>query len=132
MGAVSDSDYMTRSGILEAQKNYITLHDKNSEEISWINILDKGYRIVSAAWRTGEQFVLQPAFAKSDRKFTTIETIRSSTVASDRGGNERAVRIAKICGFLKDGLHQNQSPDRLSDVWLAWSFQANFIYKPVL
>jgi hypothetical protein len=132
MGAVSDSDYMIRSGILQEQKAYVPLHDKHSKEIRWVNILDKGYRIVSAAWRTGEQFVLQPAFAKSDRKFNTVKTIKSCAVASDRGGNERAVRIAKMSGFLKEGLRHNQTLDRLSDACLAWSFQANFMYKPVL
>ena len=57
---------------------------------------------------------------------------RSSTVASDRSGNERAVNVAKRAGVLKRGLRPNESSDVIADVWIAWGFQANFMYKPVL
>ena len=130
-GGVSDSDYMIRSGVLEQQKLFV-LNDRTNNNIPFLNILDRGYRIISAAWRTGGQFVLQPAFAKSDQKFNTLDVIRSAAVASDRGGNERAVRIAKMCGSLKNGLHSNGSADRLCDLWLVWSFQSNFMFKKVL
>lgn len=132
MGAVSDSDYMIRSGILQLQQQYVPLYDEEYINIPFVNILDKGYRIVSAAWRTGGQFVLQPSFAKSDHKFTSLDVIRSAAVASDRGGNERAVRIAKMCGSIKNGLHGNGSPTRLCDLWLGWSFMSNFMFKKVL
>ena len=132
MGGVSDSEYMIRSGILKQQQLFVKDYDPDNKDIPFLNILDRGYRIISAAWRTGGQFVLQPAFAKSDKKFNTLEVIRSASVASDRGGNERAVRIAKMCGSLKNGLQGNGSPERLCDLWLAWSFQANFMFKKVL
>lgn len=132
MGGVSDSDYMIRSGILKQQHDFVIKYDTTNKDIPFLNILDKGYRIISAAWRTGGQFVLQPAFAKSDKKFDTLDVIRSAAVASDRGGNERAVRIAKMCGSLKNGLHGNGSADRLCDLWLVWSFQSNFMFKKVL
>jgi hypothetical protein len=61
-----------------------------------VNVLGKGYRVVEAAWRAGRQLVLQPSFARSDNKFTTQETIRSAVVASDWGGDERAVPLAKM------------------------------------
>ena len=69
--------------------------------IPFTNIVDKGYRCIMAAWRVGKQLFLQPAFARSDRKFNTREVNRSSTVASDRSGNERAINVAKRAGVLK-------------------------------
>jgi hypothetical protein len=85
-----------------------------------------------AAWRAEKQLFLQPAFARSDRKCNTREVNRSSTVASDRSGNERAGNVAKRAGVLKRGLRPNDSHDVIADVWIAWGFQANFMYKPVL
>ena len=41
-----------------------------------------------------------------------------ASIAADRVGNERGVNVSKRCGF--------------NDVWLCWSFQANFMYSPVL
>ena len=38
---------------------------------------------------------------KSDRKFNTDETIRSSGIAADWSGNERAVCLCKMFNFLK-------------------------------
>ena len=132
VGAVSDSEYMERSGILTEQTKYIKEHDSTTQSIPWTIILDKGYRITVAAWRAGGQFVLQPSFAKSDCKFTANETIMSSTVASDRAANERAVKYMKLSHYIKKGLLENQRTSRLSDVWIAWGFQCNFLYKPVL
>lgn len=131
VGAVTDSDYFERSGILTQQKNYIPMYDSENKHINWMNILDKGYRVTSAAWRAGGQFILQPSFAKSDKKFSTLETLRSAAIAADRAANERAVRLSKMSGQLKAGITGNKSLERLSDVWLTWSFQCNFLYKPV-
>ena len=41
-----------------------------------------------------------------------------ASITADRGRNERGVNVSKRCGF--------------NDVWLCWSFQANFMYSPVL
>ena len=127
MGAVSDSEYFVRSGILKQQQIFLETHDPDTTQYPWINILDKGYRVVEAAWREGRQFVLQPTFAKADKKFTSKETIRSSTVASDRGGNERAVRLAKMCGFLENGMEPTQDMNIVCEAWLGWGFICNFI-----
>jgi hypothetical protein len=59
--------------------------------VELLNILDKCYRCVLAAWRAGGQLLLQPLFAKSDRKFTSNEVLLSGAVATDRSANERAV-----------------------------------------
>jgi hypothetical protein len=131
MGAVSDSDYFTRSGILQEQQSFLLTYDKHNEEITWVKVLDKqGYRVGDAAWRVAGQFVLKPSFGKYDKKFNTFQTVRSA-VASDRGGNERAVRLSKLSGYFGNGVKPNVSLDSLADVWLCWSFCCNFMYKPV-
>ena len=113
------------------QQIFLEVHDPDTKEYQWINILDKGYRVVEAAWREGRQFVLQPTFAKADKKFKGKETIRSSTVASDRGGNERAVRLSKMCGFLENGMEPAQNMNIVCEAWLGWGFVCNFIYASV-
>ena len=60
------------------------------------------------------------------------KTIRSVSIAADRSGNERAVNVQKRLALLSQGLKPNASPERMDNVWLAWGFQANFMFKPVL
>jgi hypothetical protein len=132
VGAVSDSHYMRFTSILKRQKIFAQEDTINGEYIPFSNILDKGYRIVRICWREGKQECIQPSFASSDRKFTSSEMLMSATVAADRSGNERAVKISKGSAFLKRGLKPNSCPIRLNNVWMAWSFQANFMYKSVL
>lgn len=128
-GAVSDSAYLTNSGILEKQKQF-ALEDDSSDE-PFTNILDKGYRCNVAAWRNG-QYVMQPTFAKSDKQFNTPQLLSSAAIATDRGGNERAVCVCKRSALLKRGLAPSGSLVDLDDWWLAWSFHANFMFSPVL
>ena len=75
-GAISDTEYFERSGILATQQEL-------GGEKSFVNIVDKGFRNVVAAWRHGRQMILQPAFAKSDRRFTSYELISSAAIAAD-------------------------------------------------
>ena len=98
----------------------------------FLNILDKGYRITLECKERGEQRTLQPDFAKSDRKFKAIESLSSSTVATDRSGNERAVRYSKASGYVKRGKYGQQDLKRIDDAWLAWGFLCNFVYEPVV
>lgn len=131
-GRTSDSHYQEKTNIFGKQ-HLFALNDRiNGKHIPFTNILDKGYRVNLAAWRAGKQQVLQPTFARSDRKFTGRETIISADIAADRSGNERAVNRSKESGFIKRGLLQNSSPVLMDDVWLAWSFQTNFMFKLVL
>jgi hypothetical protein len=130
-GSIMDSEYMIRSKVLTIQETYLKCYDTKHIEPFTV-ILDKGYRITAAAWGVGNTFILQPSFARSDRKFTGHESIRNAAIASDRAGNERAVRYSKLCGYIKTGLLQNESTVRLSNVWITWSFQCNFNYRPVL
>jgi hypothetical protein len=121
-GAISDTEYQARSGVFKYMQWFVDDFDKG---IPFTNIVDKGYLCIMAAWQAGKQLFLQPAFARSDRKFNTREVNRSSTVASDRSGNERA-------GVFKRGLRPNESPEVIADVRIAWGFQANFMFKSVL
>ena len=104
-GAVSDTDYNKRAGYLQEQKQYaqddlIEVRGVKGYR-AFLNIYDKGYRAKLVAHREGEQLVLQSDFAKSNKRFCTSQTLRSASVATDRGGNERAVNVAKRAWFLK-------------------------------
>ena len=76
--------------------------------------------------------MLQPDFAKSDRRFNSKEVNRSGAVSSDRSGNERAVNVSKRSGEIQRGLQKHQETSVIADAWLAWGFQVNFMYRPVL
>jgi hypothetical protein len=56
----------------------------------------------------------------------------SGVVASDRSGNERAVNRLKSSWMLARGIHQKQDLSRFADLWIAYGFQCNFMFKPVL
>ena len=84
LGAMSDTEYFERSSILESQKEFQEKFDLLSVLLSFTNILDKGYCSVLAAWRASGQLLLQPFFAKSDRKFMSKEVLLSAAVATDR------------------------------------------------
>ena len=74
----------------------------------------------------GKQLTAQPVFAKSDQQFKGLETLFSASIAADRGGNERGVNVAKRCGYIKRGFLPGMDARTFNDVWLCWSFQANF------
>jgi DDE superfamily endonuclease len=131
-GAVTDSEYMERSGIIQQQHQYIIDNDETTKHIPWNIILDKGYRINTVSWVGGKQLVLQPTFAMYEIRFTSLETIRSAAIASDRSANERAVRYMKNSDYIRKGLQTHESAYRLNNVWNTWGFQINFLYKPVL
>jgi hypothetical protein len=136
-GAVSDTMYQEKSGIFEQQDAFSKddspppLEDEEKEVLPFTNIFDKGYRNRLAAWRAGRQLTLQPDFAQSDKKFRRKETLSSAAVAASRAANERAVKLAKTSEYLKSGLKQRQSFQRLQHIWLAYGFQLNFMYQAV-
>ena len=105
---------------------------EGDDGIKFLNIvLDREYRSTRAAWAS-EQLILQPTFAKSDKHFSTIDVIRSTGVAADRSGNERAVRVTKMSAYVKRGTQTHKNIEQLSDVWETWSYQSNFMFKSVL
>ena len=91
VSATSDSHYQEHTRIFEKQEEFARDDLVEGLYIAFTNMLDKGYRVNLPAWRAGRQQIYQPIFAKSDRKFTGRETIRSADIATDRSGNERAV-----------------------------------------
>ena len=127
VGATSDSFYQKETKLFHQQKLFAEQDLVRGKYVPFTNIFDKGYRLILAAWKEGKQKVIQPVFAKSDRKFTGLETITSASVASDRGGNERGVNVCKRSGFLQRGLRPKSCPIRLDNVWLTWSFTTNFM-----
>ena len=130
LGAISDTEYFEKSGLLQEQEIFQSW-DNQTQDVTFTNILDKGYRSILTAWRTGGQLLLQPFFAKSDAKFASKEVLFSAAVASDRSGNERAVQVMKR-GAMGETIHHLQRLDCAADMWLAWGFQANFMYNVVL
>ena len=75
---------------MDQQQKYLEKDDKNNN-INWINILDKVYRVGAAAWQAGGQLVVQPTFGKAEQKFSTHDMILSAAIAADRSANEGAV-----------------------------------------
>ena len=131
-GCVSDTAYQGTSGIFEKQKEFAENDLVNDKYKAFTNIFDKGYRNRLAAWQIGKQLTLQPSFAKSDSRFRRGETLSSAIVASDRSGNERAVRLTKMAGYIGRGLESTQSMERIHKSWLSWGFQINFMFGKVL
>ena len=103
LGAVSDSDYNRREGYLLRQKLFAESDLINGLYIAFTNIYDKGYRAKKVAWRTGQQLVIQPEWAESDKKFGRKKTMLSASVATDWSGNERAVNVCKRAWFISRG-----------------------------
>ena len=136
-GAISDSEYFNmKSEILKLQQEFQKFdpkRDENGKIIPFANILDRGYRSTQAAWKAG-QFILQPIFSKSDQKFGGADTLKAASVAADRSGNERAVRVSKQAGYLMKKHCSNSDKDtsRLCDMWLCHGFQRNFMNKNVM
>ena len=97
----------------------------------FINEVDRGFRSYLAAWKSG-QFILQPNFMNSDGKFTTGKALRLASIAADRSGNKRAVRVTKLLAYVKRGTTAHNDIDRVADVWLAFCFQANFMFSSVM
>ena len=131
-GCASDTCYQAQSGIFEIQKGFAELDLVDGKKKPFTNIFDKGYRNRLVAWLAGEQLTLQPSFASSDRKFRRAETLSSAVIASDRSGNERAVRLTKMAGYINQGLHHRQSMERLDMAWKCWGFQINFMFNAVM
>ena len=78
------------------------------------------------------QFILEPIFSKTESKFTTIDRLRSASIAGDRSGNERAVRLCKNANIFRNYSTTGQKTAdivRLYNFWLTFSFQVNFMYK---
>ena len=128
-GAISDTEYFNEASIFEVQR----LFQEWDGGDKFLNVVDRGYCVTKAAWLQN-QLILQPVFAKSDMKFSTQDTLKSSSVAADRSGNERSVCICKQANVFKNystNMTCTKDIERMSDLWLTQSFQVNFMYKNV-
>ena len=132
VGASSDTMYLNKSDILKYQDEFSRKDLVDGKHIPFSTILDKGYRSTLAAWMAGCQLILQPDFKKSDKKFRREETISSAGIATDRSGNERGVKYSKYSGILARGMTAKNDFAMIDDIWLAWSFQTNFMYESPL
>ena len=129
-GAISDTQYFNDAGIFEHQQHF----QQADGGVPFLNIVDRGYRITKAAWQRN-QLILQPIFSKSDAKFTTEDTLKSASIAADRSGNERSVRLCKNAHSLIHhgrNLKNSHEIERFCNLWLAHSFQVNFMFKNVM
>ena len=115
------------------QQQQFQEHDKvNNAVLPFLLVLDKGYRITALA-RQYNQNCRQPIFAKSDEQFQRNDLLLSAGVAVNRSGNERGVKYMKHSWIVRRGIkHGNFDLATVDDVWLAWGFQVNFMYKTVL
>lgn len=129
-GGVDDGTYHSKAGYMEAQKQFQEADLVDGKIKKFNNVLDRGYRSNETTLRM-DQLSLQPPSAKSDRRFRGNETIYAGTVARDRSGNERGVRVMKRSGLFLHGFKAGMSAKRFCDALLLWGFQANFMYKPV-
>jgi hypothetical protein len=137
VGAGSDTlMHSKHDGILPEQQQFqkediVRCEDGSDKEIPFLNGLDRGYRVTEACFNAGRQLVEQPHFAPGDGKFSTHSALFSSAFASDRSGNERAVKMVKHSNYLTNGLQSTGDIDRFCDAVEAWGFQINFMFLPV-
>ena len=61
-----------------------------------------------------------------------MQVLTSADIATDRGANERAVRLSKQSGYINRGIQPAGSPLRMDNAWISWSFQCNFMFENVL
>jgi len=114
----------SRYGFLKEQMKFqdadLVRVDNTDEhvDIPFLDIYDKGSRPRMAAYNNGKQMVLQPHFAKSDKEFNHLETYSSASVATDHGGNKRAVNLGKRARYLSSGFKLNMCPKRYNTAWL--------------
>jgi hypothetical protein len=129
-GHSDDDQQIEQTKILELQKLFAEgdLSD-DGKIMAFLNVFDKGYHQILEALKQG-QFCLTPD------KSTAIASdgaslIRAAAVAVLRSGNERAVLRTKLSALVRMGMHNGQGwdVDFICDVWEAWTFRCNFMYK---
>ena len=129
-GHSDDTRFIEDTNILKLQQQFAE-RDSSSNK-PFLNIFDKGYQCTLSALSHG-QSCLQPAFAEREKQFKDNAVLHSGAVAVVRSGNERAVKRCKMSWFLKRGaVDQMWNIDLICDIWEAWTFQVNFMYKKFL
>jgi len=130
-GAMDDTAYVKAVDIFGLQQAFAE-NDQSSPN-PFINIFDRGYRLVLEAQKKGGQWCIQPTYTQNHKKFDTQNVLHSAAVAATRSGNERSVRQVKVSWLIKRGTTYQPalSLETLSDIWLAWGYQINFMYDAV-
>ena len=137
-GGTSDSLYHAVAGYLEEQQRFqekdrvFDAVNNIYKIVTFLNILDQGFRAKMVTRKHGKQQTLQPPSCKSDERFTGRKTMYAAGIAHDRSGNERGVNVCKRLALMKRRFHQRMNPIRFNCIWKYWAFRANFMYKPVL
>ena len=128
-GHSDDDQQIEQTKILELQKKFAEGDLYNGKSMGFLNVFDKGYHQVLEALNQG-QFSLTPD------KSTAIANdgqclLRAAAVAVVRSGNERAVLRTKLSALVERGMHSGQGWDVefICDLWEAWTFRCNFMYK---
>ena len=62
-GGIGDSEYVEKSRILQIQNKFVTNDpERDSNIVPFINVFDKGYRVLLKCHKEGEQLCWQPVF----------------------------------------------------------------------
>ncbi len=130
-GNVSNTKYNKSAGYLKEQETFQQTDMVDTKVVPFLNIYDTSYQARKVCQRHG-QLTAQPAFCKSDKCFTGTNRLYSAFIASDRGGNERAVLVSKRCGVIKRGFKAGMDSKQFQYTWITWGFQPNFMFNPVL
>ena len=131
-GGVTDSKYNKNEGCLQEQNKFVEEDLVDGKKKPFANILDRGYRAKRDAFDAGLQIAIQSLSAQSNRRFRGATTIFAGTVARDRSGNERGVRVVKKLGMFHRGFKPGMDVERPQNAWRVRAFRANFMYRPVI
>ena len=133
-GNIGDSEYVKACGFLKEQETFASTNVlQDGSILPFINVFDKGYGVNMECLKYGKQLCWQPVFADSDKRYGTYATLLTAVVAYTRSGNERSVKHMKHSWFIANGSKDMPKIDLelVSDIWLTWGFQVNFMYDPV-
>jgi hypothetical protein len=120
-GGQSDSTYLHKSGIYEAQK---ALADQDAGP-PCLNFTDRGFKDAANGWEQFGQKLLTPCFLRHS-KFSPVEVMLTNDRANKRARNERAVRYAKL---LLSSLDNSMAPALAELIWENNLFRVNFIFS---
>jgi len=124
-GHCDDDQQIKFTKILEMQKLFAELDPTSAK--AFLNIFDKGYHLLLEAKQQG-QLCCQPD--KVDSFSFGEAVLRTACVAVTRSGNERGEKRGKLSWCIKNGMkHKLFDIDLMCDVWEAWTFRVNFMYK---
>ncbi len=126
-GRITGTDYTKHEGYLQRQRAFqerdIVTIQGEVRILPCLIIFDKGFQVNMAAWTEGQQLVLQPDFAKRDRRFSQLQTLACASVASDRGANEQMANVTKQASHIPHGFCPNKCSNQIQQCMEARHFQ---------